>query len=284
MARLDSLRDNGGHRCETDSAMRIRPMRQPTRILIFVLLAGALTACATSPLGRSQLKLFPDAELAQMGAVSYAEIKRESKVADGPAVNRYVRCVANAITSRTGGNWEVTVFADDQVNAFALPGGKIGVYTGLLDVAENQQQLAAVLAHEVAHVLADHGNERISTAFATQSGLELVSAVSGTGNSGTGQQVMALLGLGAQVGVLLPFSRAQESEADVLGLRLMARAGFDPEGAVALWRNMSRQSNGQPPELLSTHPSHGSRIDGLRENMPTARALYQQASYRPNCG
>lgn len=259
-------------------------MRQSTRTLIFVLLAGALTACTTSPLGRSQLKLFPDADLAQMGAASYAEIQRESKITGDARVNRYVRCVANAITSRTGGNWEVTVFADDQANAFALPGGKIGVYTGLLDVAENQDQLAGVLAHEVAHVLAGHGNERISTAFAAQSGLELASAVSGAGSSGTGRQVMALLGVGAQVGVLLPFSRAQESEADVMGLRLMARAGFDPEGAVLLWRNMAEQSRGQPPEFLSTHPSHGSRIDTLRENMPTARALYQQVGSRPNCG
>lgn len=254
------------------------------RRLTIVLLAAAVSACATSPLGRSQLKLFPDGEIAQMGAASYAEIKQQSKVASDPAVNRYVRCVARAITTETGGTWEVTVFAEDQANAFALPGGKIGVYTGLLKVAENQDQLAAVLGHEVAHVLADHGNERISTAFAAQSGLQLVSAISGAGNSATGQQAMALLGLGTQVGVLLPFSRAQESEADVLGLRLMARAGFQPEASVALWRNMSAQSRGQPPEFLSTHPADASRIRTLQEHMPEARALYQQSSGRPNCG
>ncbi|MES1945061.1 peptidase M48 Ste24p [Salinisphaera sp. PC39] len=254
---------------------------------IVLLLAAAVTACATSPLGRPQLKLFPEAELAQMGAASYAEIKKETKTSSDASVNRYVRCIANAITAQTGGNWEVTVFADDQANAFALPGGKIGVYTGLLDVAENQDQLAAVMAHEVAHVLADHGNERVSTSFAAQSGLELVSAVSGAGQSATGQKVMSLLGLGTQVGVLLPFSRAQESEADILGLQLMARSGFRPEASVALWRNMAERSEGQPPEFLSTHPSHGSRIGALQENMPKARQLYEQArgaGRTPSCG
>lgn len=257
------------------------------RRLTIIVLAAAVTACATSPLGRPQLKLFPESELAQMGAASYAEIKKETKVSGDASVNRYVRCVADAITRQTGGSWEVTVFAEDQANAFALPGGKIGVYTGLLDVAENQDQLASVMAHEVAHVLADHGNERVSTSFAAQSGLELASAISGAGSSTAGRQAMALLGLGTQVGVLLPFSRAQESEADIMGLQLMARAGFEPEAAVALWRNMAKQSQGQPPEFLSTHPAHGTRIQRLQENMPKARELYGQArnaGRRPQCG
>lgn len=258
------------------------------RRLLVPLFAAVLTAaCATSPLGRPQLKLFPENELAQMGAASYSELKEKTPVSSDRSVNRYVRCVADAITARTGGSWEVTVFAEDQANAFALPGGKIGVYTGLLEVAENQDQLAAVMAHEVAHVLADHGNERVSTAFAAQSGLELVSAISGAGGSATGQKVMALLGVGTQVGVLLPFSRAQESEADILGQQLMARSGFDPRAAVDLWRNMEARAKGQPPEFLSTHPAHGSRIQSLQDNMPKASEMYRQArdaGRRPDCG
>ena len=120
--------------------------------------------------------------------------------------------------------WEITVFADDQANAFALPGGKIGVYTGLLDVAENQHQLAAVVAHEVAHVTSRHSNERVSTNFVTQTGLQLAQVAAG-GNSPERQQLFGLLGMGAQVGVVLPFGRAQESEADLVGLDYMANAG-----------------------------------------------------------
>ncbi|MEQ8799469.1 MAG: M48 family metallopeptidase [Salinisphaeraceae bacterium] len=258
------------------------------RNLIVVLLAALATiACATSPTGRPQLKLFPSSDLAEMGAASYQQMKQETPIEQSSRVNNYVQCVANAITSQTGGTWEVTVFADDQANAFALPGGKIGVYTGLLDVSRNQDQLATVIGHEVAHVLADHGNERVSSQFATQSALQLAGAIAGGGNSGMGQAAMAALGLGAQVGVLLPFSRAQESEADVVGLELMARAGFDPRASVQLWQNMAQSGGGSPPEFLSTHPGHESRINKLNENIPKAMPLYQQArnaGRRPNCG
>ncbi|MGH8166484.1 MAG: M48 family metallopeptidase, partial [Woeseiaceae bacterium] len=198
-------------------------------------------SCATSPLGRDQLILFPDDQIAQMGVTAYQELKDSTPVTRNREVNRYVECVADELIraldpaasegNEEAGQWEVSVFADDQVNAFALPGGKIGVYQGLLSVAENQHQLATVVAHEIAHVLSRHSNERISTQYATSTGLELASAVAGQATP-VKQTLFGLLGVGAQVGILLPFSRSQESEADLVGLELMAKAGFDPRQSV----------------------------------------------------
>lgn len=244
-------------------------------ISTLALLAG-LSACATSPTGRSQLKIFPSSEVAQMGSAAYAEMREQQPLISSGPMADYVRCVADPMIRGVGGDWEVTLFDDEQVNAFALPGNKIGIYRGLLGVAENQHQLAAVIGHEIAHVQADHGNERISTQFATQAGMELAGAVA----SGTayGNQVMAALGVGAQVGVLLPFSRAQETEADIIGLQIMADAGFDPEQSIDLWRNMNAAAEGdRPPDFLSTHPGPRARIDVLEENMPDALARRERA-------
>jgi predicted Zn-dependent protease len=180
----------------------------------------------------------------------------------------------------------VTVFEDESANAFALPGGKIGVHTGLLEVAKTPDQLAAVIGHEIGHVMAEHSNERVSTAFAANAGVQLAAALSGT-DGPKQQMLMGLLGLGAQFGVLLPFSRTQESESDEIGLTLMARAGFDPRAAINLWENMAQAGGAQPPEFLSTHPSHGTRIEDLRAQMDEAVKIYQQAraqGRRPNCG
>ena len=242
-----------------------------------------LVACATSPTGRNQLKLFSEEKIAQMGVQSYQQMKQEEPIDTSTADNRYVKCVADAITRVTGGEWEVTVFKDDQVNAFALPGGKIGVYSGLLDVAKTDDQLAAVIGHEVGHVLADHGNERVSQQAATQGGLQVVSAFLGGSGGGGNQAVMSALGLGAQVGILLPFSRTQESEADTIGLELMARAGFDPRESVALWQNMAAAGGEKPAEFMSTHPSNQHRINNLESHMNQAMQLYQQAPNKPNC-
>ncbi len=242
-----------------------------------------LVACATSPTGRNQLKLFSEEKIAQMGVQSYQQMKQKEPIDTSAADNRYVKCVADAVTRVTGGEWEITVFKDDQVNAFALPGGKIGVYSGLLDVAKTDDQLATVIAHEVGHVLADHGNERVSQQAATQGGLQVVSAFLGGGGGGGNQAVMSALGLGAQVGILLPFSRTQESEADTIGLELMARAGFDPRQSVALWQNMAAAGGEKPAEFMSTHPSNQSRINNLQSHMNQAMQLYQQAPNKPNC-
>lgn len=253
---------------------------------IVTTLALLLSACGTSPLGNPQLQLFSHAQLAQMGAASYEKIKENTPAATDDSVTAYVNCVAHALTEQVSGEWVVTVFKSKQVNAFALPGGKIGVYTGLLDVAEGQAQLAAVIGHEIGHVLAEHSNARLSAKYATAAGMQILGAYLGAGAGGAGsQQIMALLGLGAQVGILLPYSRGQESGADIIGLKLMARAGFDPRAAVDLWRNMSAAANGgAPPELLSTHPSSTSRIHNLKQHMDEALRLYRNSSTHPSCG
>lgn len=255
------------------------------RTSIVVTLVAALAACATSPMGNPQLQLFSPAELAQMGSKSYQKIKQETPIDSDKAVNAYVSCVAHALTAQVDGDWQVTVFKSKQVNAFALPGGKIGVYTGLLKVADGQAQLAAVLGHEIGHVLAHHSNARLSAQYATSAGMQMLGAfLGGDASSATSKQVMSLLGLGAQVGVLLPYGRSQESEADIIGLKLMARAGFDPRAAITLWQNMSAAGGGAPPQWLSTHPSNAARIQHLKDNMGQALQLYQQAPSHPNCG
>jgi predicted Zn-dependent protease len=246
-----------------------------------------IASCTTSPTGQTQLKLFPDSEISRMGITAYEEMKRQTPVSRDPHINAYVNCVTNAILREVPSNirWEVTVFNDDAVNAFALPGGKIGVYTGLLKVADGQDQLAAVIGHEIAHVIADHGNARVSAAYATQTGLQLAQAMAGAANPQK-SQLWGLLGVGLQVGVLMPYGRGQESEADILGLEYMSKAGFVPGASILLWQNMGKAGGGQPPEFMSTHPSHQTRINDLTNAMPRAQQLFNQAmtaGKRPQC-
>jgi len=265
-------------------------MRRAPRTAWWAAAGLCLAACVASPLGRQRLLLFPDAEIAELGVASFDQMKRQMPVARDPELESRARCVASAIVAQldTGAprSWEVVVFADESPNAFALPGGKIGVNAGLFRVARNQDQLATVLGHEVAHVVAQHANERVSTVFAAQSGLELLSTISG-GPPDQQQQLLSLLGLGAQVGILLPFSREQEREADLLGLDLMASAGFDPRASIALWQNMAEAGGAQPPEFLSTHPAYGTRMQDLAQRMPQSLSRFEEAQRRgrrPVCG
>lgn len=259
------------------------------RGLLTGLLVVVLVACATSPTGRRQLILFPEDQVNGMGLTAFEEIKQQTPRLNDPATVDYAQCVATQIIRQIEGenpaNWEVVVFAGDEVNAFALPGGKVGIYKGLLKTAENQHQLATVIGHEIAYVRARHANERVSTAFAAEGGLQLVQILAGD-PSPRKTQLFGLLGVGTQVGVLLPFSRAQESEADALGLRLMAEAGFDPRESVPLWENMQQAGGAKPPEFLSTHPSGDTRIRLLQEQIPSAMELHtraRQAGRRPAC-
>ncbi|GAA6183425.1 MULTISPECIES: M48 family metallopeptidase [Aliiglaciecola] len=251
--------------------------------------AVLLTACSTSPTGRSQLKLYSKDQLADMGAQAFDGMKIEQKVSQQGVDNQYVSCVAGFITKHVpssvfDGQWELVVFEDDQVNAFALPGGKIGVYTGLLKVAQNQDQLAAVIGHEVGHVIAEHGNERMSNSALIGIGLEATNQILNAKQVANSNMIMAGIGLGVQVGVQLPFSRTHETEADLIGLELMARAGFDPTQSVELWKNMDKASDGQrTSEFMSTHPSPTTRIETLTANMSAAQALANQATDKPNC-
>jgi predicted Zn-dependent protease len=253
-----------------------------TSLIGLLILAG----CATSPTGRSQLMFMPESQMAEMGLQAFTTIKKETPIDRNASTNAYVQCVGQAITREVGrGSWEIVVFEDKDANAFALPGNKIGVNTGLLKVAQNQDQLATVLGHEVAHVLSHHANERVSQKFAVQEGVNLIGALASP-HSATGQSLMGLLGVGAQYGILMPYSRIQESEADRLGLDLMAKAGFNPRESINLWRNMTRAGGSQPPEFLSTHPSHSTRIADLNAHMAVALHLQQQAiqrGKRPAC-
>jgi len=264
----------------------------PSRIVTLVAVAMiSATACSSSPTGRPQLAFMSERDMQQMGEQAFTQIKAQTPPSrDGESI-RVILCVAEAITSRLpadqrGAGWEVVVFDDNAVNAFALPGNKIGVYEGIFRAARNQDQLAAVIGHEVAHVVAHHANERVSTSTAAQMGVNVAQAAAGGSGSYSGQMV-GLLGAGATVGVILPFNRKQESEADVVGLDLMAKAGFDPAQAIPLWENMSRIGKEKPPEFLSTHPSDETRLNGLKKALPNAETLYSQAQakgFQPSCG
>ena len=254
-----------------------------------IVTALALSSCATSPTGRNQVLLYSEGQLAQMGDQAFTGMKEELKISNKPVQNSYVECVAKAITAQVpasvfDGVWEVVVFDDEQVNAFALPGGKIGVYTGLLNVAQNQDQLAAVIGHEVGHVIAEHGNERMSQSTLINIGTQAVGQVLAANEVSQSGPIMAAIGLGVQVGVQLPFSRTHESEAVLIGLQLMARSGFDPRQSVDLWQNMEAASSGnRPMELLSTHPAPQTRIENLKANMSSAFTDFQSSSSRPRC-
>ncbi|HMV43161.1 MAG TPA: M48 family metallopeptidase [Leptospiraceae bacterium] len=260
-------------------------MKNLKLITLYTILLFGIT-CATSPTGRSRILLVKDAEMNQAGTDAFQEIKSKTPIETGARQNAYVKCIANAIlgviNDDTGvQSWEVVVFRDETPNAFALPGGKIGVHTGILPVAKTSGQLAAVMGHEVAHVLARHGAERVSDSQIVNKGMGAVGAASGNNAA-----VMGAIGAGAKFGVMLPFSRKHESEADILGLEYMAKAGFDPKESIDLWKNMAAMGGSKPMEIMSTHPSDETRMKQLNEKIPDADKLYKEAlekGKRPNC-
>ena len=247
-----------------------------------LLLLGLAVACQTVPItGRSQLMLLSEPEEARIGVQAYQEIMRKSKVSMDPALSALVTQVGARIaqaTGRTDYRWEFKVIEDHkQVNAFALPGGKVAVYTGILPVTKDDAGLATVMGHEVAHAIARHGGERVTQGLLVQVGLAAAQAAMANNDPRTVQLVAGLLGAGAAVGVILPFSRAQESEADHLGLIYMAKAGYDPRAAISFWQRMEQAAERRraPPEFLSTHPSHGTRLRQIEQWLPEAMQHYQ---------
>ena len=266
-----------------------------TKLIFSITTLVLIAACASSPLGRKQLMLQSDGDMNKMGEQSFEEMKKTTPIESNSAINTYVRCITDPITaaltadqkSKVGvSSWEVVVFKDPTANAFALPGGKIGVHTGIIPVAKTDAQLAAVLGHEVGHVIARHGNERVSQSMIAQGGLVIADFLSGNASPQKKQLLMAAVGAGAQYGVLLPYGRTQESEADLIGLELMARAGFDPRQSVELWKNMGAAGGKAPPEFLSTHPSGETRMKDLNAHMGDAIAKYdaaQRAGLHPHC-
>lgn len=251
-----------------------------SRLISFLLLTFFVIGCAQTPTGRKQLAFMPKGQMAQMGDQSFAEMQKSQKVSHDKRLNRKIKCISERIVTALGesdfSEWEVKVFEDKAVNAFALPGKNIGVFTGLIEAAQNNGQIASVIGHEVGHVIAEHGNERVSQNLMVQGGLVAADIALDTGGSPQKRQlIMGALGLGAQLGVLLPYSRKHESEADQIGLELMAKAGFDPKEAVEFWKIMGKQSGGaQPPEILSTHPANQSRIKNLEDSMEGSKRIY----------
>lgn len=258
------------------------------KFILSIAAVALLASCSKSPTGRTQFAFMSDSKLAQMGAQSFEQMKTEIPETDNEALISFAQCVADQITPNVSkaahaGDWEVVVFESDQINAFALPGGKIGVYTGILKVTENQEQLAAIMGHEVAHVIAKHSNERMSSNQAAAGIQALAGIALGDQDAQTRKYALAGIGLGLQYGLLMPYGRSHEKEADLIGQDLMARSGFDPKAAIDLWHNMAKASKGSPPEFLSTHPSHDTRIDKLTSNLAVATPLYEHSQQSPNC-
>lgn len=260
-------------------------------MMLAVLVVG-LDACAVSPTGRSQLMLVNDRSIAPQAALSFEKMKKDEKITRRDDVNHYVQCVALPLVATARErypelpmNWDIVVFDSATVNAFAMPGGKIGVYTGLLDITENPDQLAAVLGHEIGHVMAHHSAERMSQAQMIMIGMTAAGVV--FANNRDHAMIMAALGLGATVGIQLPFSRTHEAEADQIGEDLMAKAGFDPAQSIRLWEIMEKKGGSRPPELLSTHPDPENRArrleDLLQQTAPEYRAAVA-AGKHPQCG
>jgi predicted Zn-dependent protease len=258
--------------------------------MLGVLTALLLTGCATSPTGRSQVMMVSDSQMSQLGLSAFDNMRKQGKFVDAPRERAYATCVANALIAVlpppwNTQRWEVQIIGEPSANAFALPGGRIGVNQGMFKVATDQNQLAVVLGHELSHVVARHGAERVSDNYLVQGAVAAGTIYAGTRGTNAGYAAAAL-GLGAEVGILLPFSRIQESEADTLGQRYMAEAGFDPRAAVTLWQKMGQQGGSKPPAFLSTHPSPGNRAQSLAQQAQQLMPVYQQArahGHTPAC-
>jgi predicted Zn-dependent protease len=248
---------------------------------IAVIAAMALAACQTVPItGRTQLQFLGERQEAQMGLSAYQDTLKKEKLSGDTGLNEQVQRVGRRIAEATGKGdyqWEFKVVENDKmINAFCLPGGKVAVYTGILPLAHDDAGLATVMGHEVAHAIARHGGERLSQQLAVEG---LVAAAIGLAERDSKMATIyaGLLGAGAAVGVLLPYSRLQESEADRLGLIFMAKAGYDPRTAVDFWRRMAEAGKGKakPPEFLSTHPADDTRIRQIEKWLPEALSYYK---------
>src|SRR5687767_7357222 len=262
-------------------------------IVSLFLSASLVIACSTNTItGRSQFKLLPESELQAMGAQQYRQFLSTNRVVstssnrDAEMVRRVGQRVTRAVEAYyaerglsqelQGYKWEYNLVNDKAINAWCMPGGKIVVYSGLLPVTQNEAALAVVMGHEITHSIFQHGNERMSQAIGAEAvGMGLQVALANK-PAETQNLFYAAYGLGANIGLLLPYSRKHELEADRYGLIWTAMAGYNPQEAINLWRRMERSSSGnRPPEFLSTHPTEGKRIEQLQKYMPEAMKYYK---------
>jgi len=260
----------------------------------FVLIFSAsfiFISCSTVPLtGRSQLSLIPSNEMLAMSFQQYGEFLRDNPVSKNKTETAMVKRVGqrietavenymaqNNLSQRLAGyNWEFNLVESDQVNAWCMPGGKVVVYTGILPVVQTEEGLAVVLGHEIAHAIAEHGNERMSQELLRGVGAVGLMVALDKEPEETKALWMGVYGVGTTLGVMLPYARTHESEADRLGLIFMAMAGYDPHGAPGFWERMASSGGAQPPEFLSTHPSHETRIQDLNGWIPEAMKYYKK--------
>jgi len=258
----------------------------------FVATTLLVAGCAGNSAGSGEPLWASRADMEVESAKQFAEMKASMPLITDRETIDYIACVANAVVNvldppYSDYEWEMAIFEVDSVNAFAMPGGKIGVMEGILKAAQNQHQLAAVIGHEIAHVTLEHSNERASRGKLSNVGIQVAAVLLGGGHSGATYTAYEALNQGAAFGIMLPFGRKQESEADVIGLQFMAKAGFDPRQAVPLWQNMTEQTGGkEPAEFTSTHPSSERRIEDLINQWQTTLPMYNdalEAGRQPDC-
>jgi len=262
------------------------------KLIVLAIAAFVSVACSTVPItGRKQLDLVPNSTMLATSFQEYDKFLEEHKLSTNQEETQMVKRVGTRIEKAVeqyfkekglsdqleGYAWEFNLVEDKEANAWCMPGGKVVVYTGILPITKNEAGLATVMGHEIAHAVARHGNERMSQALLAQMGGMALAVALDQNPSETSQLWLAVYGVGTQVGILLPYSRLQESEADHLGLIFMAMAGYDPHQAVDFWQRMAKMKEGQaPPEFLSTHPSDEARIKKIEEFLPEAMKYYRK--------
>ena len=255
---------------------------------IFIILSGlVISACTTTPVSnRSALILIPKSQEISLGTQSYNEILKREKESEDTQLNQIIRRVGQRIASVSDMpklEWEIKLIESDQKNAFALPGGKIAIYTGILSIAKNEAGLATVMSHEIAHVIARHGAQRMTQQMLLQGAM--IGAGLSMKNSTQKNIVLSALGVGVLYGFTLPFSRLHESEADQIGLIYMAKAGYDPNEAINFWQRFGQVKGGKgPPEWASTHPADATRTKGLRSYLSRAKYHYQNVKVKYGLG
>lgn len=263
-----------------------------TRFISGCIVCLVMTACSTVPItGRSQLSLIPGSSMMSMSAQEYGTFLKENKLSQNKEQAAMVSRVGTRIQDaveryfRSSGlqdylqdyKWEFNLVEDKQINAWCMPGGKVVVYTGIMPIARDDTGLAVVMGHEIAHAIAEHGNERMSQGLIAQLGGVALSTAISTKPEATRQLWMSVYGAGTQYGALMPYGRMQESEADHLGLVFMTMAGYDPNAAVDFWERMAAQKDGKaPPEFLSTHPSDATRIANIKRLIPSVIKQYKK--------
>ena len=257
-------------------------------VLFFLVLTCGLCSCRSVPLtGRSQFLLTSESYENSLGAESYEEYKQEYPVSKNAEYNaalercgNAIKAVANEVGDTSDFEWEFTVLDSDIQNAFCLPGGKVAVYSGIMDGMENEAELAFVVGHEIGHAIARHGGERMSRTIVQSLGAVLVSVIF------ENETIDAIYGTGTEIGIMLPYSRSNESEADMIGLILMARAGYDPSASYTFWKRFTNNAEGSSKleSILSTHPCDSDRIKAMEENEPAARVEYNNAPMKYGFG